>query len=165
MSTHLSIHLPDEAATARLGAALAACIAPGMRIYLSGQLGSGKTTLVRGLIRALGYREKVKSPTYALVEVYSFSGLNLHHFDFYRFENPQEWSDAGMAEYFDDSNACVVEWPEKAGALLPPPDLELSLALDGNGRALDVRAHGAAGERCLVKLREFPSSIPANPPC
>ena len=103
-------------------------------IYLSGELGSGKTTLVRGLLRALGYEGRVKSPTYTLVELYSVSRLNLYHFDFYRFKNRAEWLSSGFRDYFNPESVCVVEWPERAGDLLPPADLGIRLEISGLGR-------------------------------
>ena len=115
--------MPDEAATARLGAKLAGALAPGLRIYLRGDLGAGKTTLARALLRALGFRGRVKSPSYALVELYSISSLDLYHFDFFRFGDPKEWSDAGFREYFHGDAVCLVEWPEKGGDVRPRPDL------------------------------------------
>jgi tRNA threonylcarbamoyladenosine biosynthesis protein TsaE len=146
--------LPDEAATRRFGARLARGLAPGFRLYLRGPLGSGKTTLVRGLLGGLGWRGRVKSPTYALVEVYVVSRLQLYHFDFYRFIDQREWNDSGFRDYFDGAAICVVEWPEKAGDALPPPDIEVTLARDGAGRALRARAFSATGERCLRTFRD-----------
>jgi tRNA threonylcarbamoyladenosine biosynthesis protein TsaE len=152
--THWATHLPDEAATLRLGGLLAACIAPGMRIYLRGELGSGKTTLVRALLRGLGVEGVVKSPSYALVELYVVSRLHLYHFDFYRFMNPSELGDAGVVDYFcDDDGICMVEWPERAGETLPRPDLDFTLAYAGTGREVSVKAHTSAGKRCLAKCR------------
>jgi tRNA threonylcarbamoyladenosine biosynthesis protein TsaE len=144
--------LPDEPATLSLGAALAECIAPGLRLYLGGDLGAGKTTLVRGLLRALGYRGKVKSPTFTLVEPYAISSLDLYHFDFYRFDDPAEWEQAGFREYFHPRSVCVVEWPEKAGELLPPPDLDIRLAFQGSGRIARFAAPTPTGERCIERL-------------
>jgi len=146
-------YLPVEGATASLGAKLAAGIGPGMRIYLRGDLGSGKTTLIRGLLRGLGVQDRVKSPTYALVELYVASRLNLYHFDFYRFLDAREFEDAGLAEYFRGEGVCLVEWPERAGDALPRPDLELSLAYAGAGREISVKAYSAVGERCLAKIQ------------
>ncbi len=137
----LTIHLADENATIKLAQALARTLAPGFLLYLSGELGSGKTTLVRGLLRALGYTGRVKSPTYALVELYTVSKLNLYHFDFYRFRDPKEWDEAGFREHFDGSTVCVVEWPEKVRGLLPPPDLEIHLDSQGSGRVARLSAH------------------------
>ncbi|MBI2320149.1 MAG: tRNA (adenosine(37)-N6)-threonylcarbamoyltransferase complex ATPase subunit type 1 TsaE [Betaproteobacteria bacterium] len=148
----LRVHLQDEAATERAGRLLAPGIAPGMRVYLSGELGSGKTTLVRALLRALGVRERVKSPSYALVELYVVSSLHLYHFDFYRFRDPREWADAGFDEYFDGSGVCLVEWPERAAGRLPQPDLEILLSLADTGRDAQFTAHSEAGARCLKSV-------------
>ena len=131
--TH-DLNLPDAAATEALGAALAAGVAPGRVLHLRGDLGAGKTTVVRGVLRALGHEGKVKSPTYTLVEPYALSRLHLYHFDLYRLKNENEWRDAGFQEYFNADSACAVEWPERAGALLPPPDLEVKLEFAGDGR-------------------------------
>src|SRR3970282_3016642 len=116
----LDINLPDAAATEALGAALAAGVAPGRWLHLRGDLGAGKTTLVRGLLRALGYAGRVKSPTYTLVEPYSLSSLHFYHFDFYRFKDRSEWLSSGFREYFNPQALCVVEWPEKARELPDP---------------------------------------------
>ena len=126
----VTMALADEKATMALGAALAADIErlPGTVIYLSGELGAGKTTLTRGLLRALGFAGRVKSPTYTLVELYVISKLNLYHFDFYRFSDPEEWQEAGFRDLFNPTNCCLVEWPEKAGELLPQTDLQITLS-------------------------------------
>jgi tRNA threonylcarbamoyladenosine biosynthesis protein TsaE len=139
-----SVRLPDEAATLRLGAALAEGIGPGRVLHLSGELGTGKTTLVRGLLRELGHTGRVKSPTYTLVELYVVSRLNLYHFDFYRFKDRSEWRDSGFREYFNPQSACVVEWPERAE--LAPPDLSVRLAIEDGGRRAWLAAASPAGE-------------------
>jgi len=144
------LSLPDDAATRRLGAALAAGVAPGRVIFLSGDLGSGKTTLVQGLVRALGFTGRVKSPTYSLVELYKLSSLNLYHFDFYRFEDRSEWLESGFREYFGPDSACVVEWPERVAGLLAPPDLEVRLDFSGRGRQARLTAQTAAGRDWLA---------------
>src|SRR5258705_401764 len=148
-------HLEDALATTQLGSRLAGCVEQGMRLYFRGELGSGKSTLIRGLLRGLGVQTRVKSPTYALVELYVISRLNLYHFDFYRFLDAREFEDAGLADYFQGDGVCLVEWPERAGDALPPPDLELSLAYLGTGREISVKAHTAAGERCLAKSQDI----------
>lgn len=148
--------LPDEAATLALGGALAPLLAPGMVIFLEGDLGTGKTTLVRGLLRALGFTGKVKSPTFTLVEVYVISRLNLYHFDFYRFEQPEEYLDAGLDEYFTDAGICLVEWPDKAGAYLPPADLHLRLSVVADGRKAELLAGSAKGQQCLTRWCSAP---------
>jgi tRNA threonylcarbamoyladenosine biosynthesis protein TsaE len=152
--SHWSAQLSHPEATARLGSRLAGCIRPGMRLYFRGELGSGKSTLIRGLLRGLGVRTRVKSPTYTLVEVYVVSSLNLYHFDFYRFLDAREFADAGFADYFAGDGVCLVEWPERAGGLLPPPDLDVALAYSGAGREVRARAHSAMGEQCLAMCRD-----------
>lgn len=124
-----------------------------MRIYFRGELGSGKSTLIRGLLRSLGVTARVKSPTYTLVELYVLSRLNLYHFDFYRFLEAREFTDAGLADYFQGDGVCLVEWPERAGDALPEPDLEFTLAYSGTGRAVTAHAQSPAGERCLALCR------------
>src|ERR671915_1029048 len=141
----LDLKLPDAAATLRLGEALAAGIAPGRVLFISGDLGAGKTTLVRGLLRGLGYAGRAKSPTYAVVEPYSFSSLDLYHFDFFRFKDRSEWLNSGFREHFNPDSLCVVEWPEKAGDLLSPPDLQIRLDFDGPARAAILQARSPAG--------------------
>jgi tRNA threonylcarbamoyladenosine biosynthesis protein TsaE len=151
MSIHIS--LPDAEATAALGGALAAGVAPGRVLYLRGDLGAGKTTLVRGLLRALGYAGRVKSPTYTLVEPYSFSSLHFYHFDFYRFKDRSEWLNSGFRDYFNPQAFCVVEWPEKAGDLLAPADVEVRLQIAGERREASVEAQSDAGRSWLSALR------------
>ena len=124
-----------------------------MRIYFRGELGSGKSTLIRGLLRGLGVQARVKSPTYTLVELYVLSRLNLYHFDFYRFLDAREFQDAGLADYFQGDGVCLVEWPERAGDALPGPDLEITLVYAGTGRTVTAQAYGPAGERCLTTCR------------
>lgn len=150
--------LPDEAATLAFGAELARALVPGLTIYLVGDLGAGKTTLTRGVLRGLGYTGKVKSPTYTLLELYTVSSLYLYHFDFYRFADPQEWVDAGFREYFNADSVCIVEWPEKAGEFLPAPDLRISLEAQQSGRSLHVHAETEAGKQCLARLNSAASS-------
>ncbi|NDV13338.1 tRNA (adenosine(37)-N6)-threonylcarbamoyltransferase complex ATPase subunit type 1 TsaE [Crenobacter caeni] len=144
--------LADEAATLALGGALAGSLTPGMVVYLDGDLGAGKTTLTRGLLRALGHTGRVKSPTYALVESYAFDGLDVHHFDLYRFNDPQEWDDSGLAELFGEHSLCLVEWPDKAQGLLPPADLTVALEVDGGQRRYRLTAHDDTGRQCLTRL-------------
>jgi tRNA threonylcarbamoyladenosine biosynthesis protein TsaE len=152
MAKEFSVRLPGEADTVRLGAALATGVAPGRTLFLRGELGSGKTTLVRGLLRALGYVGRVKSPTYALVELYAISSLHLYHFDFYRFKDRTEWLNSGFRDYFNPDSVCIVEWPERAGDLLAPPDLELTLEFRGAAREARLIARSASGEDWLAAL-------------
>lgn len=147
--------LADEAATLKLGAALAEVLRGGPTrpiIYLCGDLGAGKTTLVRGLLRALGHAGKVKSPTYTLVELYAVSGLDLYHFDFYRFSDPQEYLDGGLDEYFRGRGICLVEWPDKAFPYLAAADLQIDLTLIGEARHAALQARSEWGRACLNTL-------------
>jgi len=145
----LKIILPDENATLALGAAIARGIEPGLVVFLHGDLGAGKTTLVRGVLRGLGFEGRVKSPTYALVELYEVSRLDFHHFDFYRFQDPREWNEAGFRDTFDGRRVSFVEWPEKAHGLLPTADVEISLAIQDVGRVATLKANTPKGQRCL----------------
>jgi tRNA threonylcarbamoyladenosine biosynthesis protein TsaE len=157
MVATLALDLPDEAATLALGARIAQALAPGLVIDLVGDLGAGKTTLARGLIRALGHAGKVKSPTYTLVELYSLSRLDLYHFDFYRFKDPREWEEAGFREHFNERTVCLVEWPEKAQGLTPGPDVRVTLVPKGSGRHATVDGITDRGQRCIARLREVRS--------
>jgi len=148
----ISLGLADEAATLELGTRLAGVLSPGLVIWLRGDLGAGKTTLTRGLLRGLGFHGKVKSPTYTLVESYVISGLYLYHFDLYRFVDPEEWDAAGFREYFNRDSVSLVEWPEKAAELLPIPDLEIRLAIHGAGREATLSAFTESGKQCLDRL-------------
>ena len=152
----LFLDLPDEAATLALGAGLGRALAPGLTIWLRGDLGAGKTTLTRGLLRELGFSGRVKSPTYTLVELYEFTRFNLYHFDLYRFADPDEWEGAGFREYFNPASVCLVEWPDKAGGLLPVPDVAVELEFfdDGSmdGRSVRIEGFTEAGEACVARL-------------
>jgi tRNA threonylcarbamoyladenosine biosynthesis protein TsaE len=150
----LDKYLSDEAATLALGARLGAALDPGLYLALSGDLGAGKTTFARGILRGLGFEGRVKSPTYTLVEVYKLSRLDLYHFDLYRFEDPQELWDAGFRDDFGIGNVCLVEWPERAQGLLPPPDIEISLSAEGEGRRIRIGAKTERGAICLNRLQQ-----------
>ena len=146
--------LPDEQATLALGAAVASALEPGLIIYLRGELGAGKTTLARGLLRSLGHAGAVKSPTYTLVEVYEVSRLHLHHFDFYRFQDPREWIDAGFRDSFNGRTVSLIEWPERAAGQLPPADLQVDLELLATGRSAELTSNTPAGRKCLASIEE-----------
>jgi tRNA threonylcarbamoyladenosine biosynthesis protein TsaE len=153
MLAPLNLHLRDENATRGLGRELAKLIGAGMSVHLSGELGSGKTTLARGLIQALGFPGPVKSPTYTLVEAYEDSRVTLFHFDLFRFVDPAAWEEAGFRECFDEFSIRLIEWPEKAAGLLPPPDLRITLAIPRlGGRSATIEAATEAGRACLAEL-------------
>lgn len=159
---HLKTHLPDETATAALGAALARALAPGLSIHLHGDLGAGKTALTRALLHAAGHKGNVKSPTYTLSEPYRVmlggEPVNVIHFDLYRMSSPEEFLDAGFREEFDGHNICIVEWPEKADPVLPPPDLNVFLSVAGEGREVELQALSQLGLLCLDRLTLPPST-------
>ena len=146
--------LPDEAATLRLGGLLAPLLMPGTVVFLEGDLGAGKTSLARSVIRAMGHVGPVKSPTYSLVEVYVVSSLYLYHFDFYRFEAHEEFLDAGFSEYFNEHAICLVEWPDRAERCLPSPDLRCQLHHANFGRLLEAVANSPKGATCLKALTQ-----------
>ncbi len=146
METNRTEFLEDESATAEFGGRLARAIVAGVKIELQGDLGVGKSSLVRALLRAKGYGGSVKSPTYSLVESYVIEGVFFHHFDFYRFVSEEEFMEAGLDEYFSGSAVCLVEWPEKAGQYLPRADLRITLSYQGEGRMLQVDALSSLGE-------------------
>ncbi len=156
----LTTHLPDESATAALGAAFARAIAPGLVIHLHGDLGAGKTALTRALLHAAGHVGPVRSPTYTLSEPYQVvldgAAVNVIHFDLYRMSSPEEFLDAGFREDFNGRNICIVEWPEKADPVLPPPDVNVFLNVAGQGRDVELQALSPLGLLCLDRL-EFPS--------
>ena len=150
------MRLQDEAATISLGRELAPLLACGMVVWLDGELGAGKTTLVRALLRGLGHVGPVKSPTYTLVEVYVVSSIYWYHFDFYRFSEPGEFEDAGLGEYFREDSVCLVEWPEKAAGYVPQADLVFAFGFapdqPESARILELRARSAGGRKCLSTL-------------
>jgi tRNA threonylcarbamoyladenosine biosynthesis protein TsaE len=153
MVAPVQVHLPDERATHDLGAQVATVLRPGMSVHLSGDLGTGKTTLARGLIQALGFAGRVKSPSYTLVEPYEDSRLSLYHFDLFRFHDPQEWRDAGFRECFNERSICLVEWPERAAELLPPADLRIVLTAPASGgRHAAIDAGTERGRQCVIAL-------------
>ena len=153
-------YLPDEDATNALGAALARALAPGLVIYLHGDLGAGKTALTRALLRALGHRGTVKSPTYTLSEPYSVlldgAPVSVIHYDLYRMSSPEEFLDAGFREDFDGKNICIVEWPEKGEPVLPAPDVRVQLSVAGQGRDVELQALSHLGLKCLDRLAYTP---------
>ncbi|MBN8429867.1 tRNA (adenosine(37)-N6)-threonylcarbamoyltransferase complex ATPase subunit type 1 TsaE [Microbulbifer salipaludis] len=160
-----TLYLADEAATVAAGESLGkACAASGLSaglvIFLGGQLGAGKTTFSRGVLRALGHRGAVKSPTYTLVEPYEFAPgsegeRRVYHFDLYRLGDAEELEYMGVRDYFGPGSLSLVEWSERGAGVLPPPDMELTLQLKGEGRALKLVALSEAGA-AVLKGADFP---------
>lgn len=122
-------------------------------IFLYGQLGAGKTTVARGFLQGLGYKGRVKSPTYTLVESYEFSTGTVFHFDLYRLHTPEELESIGIQDYFIPRATCLVEWPEHGKGLLPLPDLSCYISLHDNSREIKLTAHTAYGKTILQRLQ------------
>jgi tRNA threonylcarbamoyladenosine biosynthesis protein TsaE len=144
--------LENEAAQLDLGARLARALPGSLCVYLRGPLGAGKTTLVRGVLRALGHTGAVRSPTYTILETYAVARGEVCHLDLYRLGSAEELEDIGARELFDGRHICFVEWPERGAGWLPQADLELDIDTAGSGRRVQARAHSPAGERTLESL-------------
>lgn len=142
----------DEAAMEALGGRLGAACEPGLVVFLQGELGMGKTTFCRGVIRALGHEGAVKSPTYTLVEPYEFSDLQVFHFDLYRLGDPEELEFMGIRDYFGDFSVCLVEWPERGLGALPRADLVINIEWASSGRRLTYSASTERGRRTLARM-------------
>lgn len=160
MSHDFTLHLADEAATVQFAARIAKLIVPNLTICLQGDLGAGKTTLVRGILQVLGYVGKVKSPTYTILETYDINienglKLTINHFDLYRFNDEEEWEAAGFRDAFNAQSVSFIEWPEKAQSCLPQADLILMLAISQTaGRQLTINAISPKGEQLITALRK-----------
>lgn len=130
----------NEDATEGLGRACAGLLTPGRRVYVSGGLGAGKTTLIRGMLRGLGHRGSVTSPTYTLVEPYSLSGLTVYHLDLYRIDDPGELEFIGFRDMLGERSVCLIEWPERAADRLPAADMTIAIEFSGHGRMLSFES-------------------------
>lgn len=149
--------LHDISATDELGAALAAVLEPVARrapvlVTITGPLGAGKTTLVRAIIRALGFEGVVVSPTYTLHEPYEVAGLEIHHLDLYRLQDAEELEFIGARDIVDRAGLCLVEWPERGTGVLPDPDIEVRIDPAGDHRRVVVAARSNQGEDLVAAL-------------
>lgn len=164
--THSTCHLADEDATVAMGQLLALVTSDGAKdpakrrclggqLFLRGDLGAGKTTLARGLLRGFGHVGAVKSPTYTLVEPYEETRYSIYHFDLYRINTLEEVEFLGISEYFEERNLCVVEWAEKGRGFLPAPDLEITLENEGSGRRIGWQPHSPKGQAMAARLDEL----------
>lgn len=153
MTKTITQALPDEAATIKLGQALAQCDLAGAYIALQGPLGAGKTTLVRALLQALGVQGPVKSPTYALLESYDEVKPKVHHLDLYRMCSPEALHDVGIEACFSESALILIEWPENGQGVLPDPTLSCTLSWQDQGRVATFSAQSASGLLLLEALQ------------
>jgi tRNA threonylcarbamoyladenosine biosynthesis protein TsaE len=157
--------VPDEAAQLRWGATLGRVLCDegglartrGGLVFLEGELGAGKTTLVRGLLRGLGHQGPVRSPTYTLVETYERPEMRIHHLDLYRLADPEELEYLGIRDLLDGGSLVLVEWPERGAGVLPIPDLVLRITCEGTGRRIawlpSSGWRGALGSRLPQRLQ------------
>ncbi len=166
-SVPVSLRLPDEDSTVGLAASFSPLlcgrypdIEPGGRIHLRGDLGAGKTSFVRAFLRAAGVQGRIKSPSYALLESYNLSSLHFYHLDFYRFSDAREWLDAGFRDILQENAIVLIEWPEQAGSLLPPPDLDIRIEHEDEGRSAVLTAHSDKGSLWLTTLFPPPPAPP-----
>ncbi|WP_133179559.1 tRNA (adenosine(37)-N6)-threonylcarbamoyltransferase complex ATPase subunit type 1 TsaE [Shewanella decolorationis] len=151
--TELTFQLNNEDETIAVGQKLARHIQAPLTLYLTGDLGAGKTTLSRGLIQGLGHKGAVKSPTYTLVEPYELDGVEVYHFDLYRLNDPEELEFMGIRDYFTDRSLCIVEWPDKGHGLLPDADIHLHLNYVNQGREIQIRALTESGKKLLAAIK------------
>ncbi len=147
----ITLTLADENATLDCARQVASILQPGLVIYLEGDLGAGKTTLVRGILNTLGHQGRVKSPTYTLLEPYTINDTELRHFDLYRMQTPAEWEGAGFDDEFDGKNILLIEWPEQGIGYIPHADLEIRFDILAHGREVKINANSYAGKECLVR--------------
>ncbi len=149
------LFLETEAGTECLGgelARLAKLSDQSLTVFLEGDLGMGKTTLSRGVMRGLGHKGAVKSPTYTLVEPYEDLVPPVYHFDLYRLGDPEELEYMGIRDYFSGTNFCLIEWPERGQGVLPEPDIEICLERKGKGRAVILKARSEFGATLLSQI-------------
>lgn len=151
----MNLYLPDEAATLAFAARLAENLKSIRLITLTGDLGAGKTALVRGMLQSLGHKGKVKSPTFTLVEPYTIQGRQVYHFDLYRLADPEELEYLGFSDYFAGNSLCLIEWPERGRGWLPTADLEITLLHRESGRDIKIEARTAAGNEVLQVLAGY----------
>jgi tRNA threonylcarbamoyladenosine biosynthesis protein TsaE len=146
------IDLLTEHASEELAGRLAASLVPPLVLTFSGEIGVGKTTIIRAMLRSLGVRSSIKSPTFSLVESYKAHQLNLHHFDLYRIHDETELDDIGFRDYFSKDAVCCIEWPERWADYLAWTDIEISLYANGAGRTMNIKALSPSGAAVLSRF-------------
>ncbi|MFJ2540046.1 tRNA (adenosine(37)-N6)-threonylcarbamoyltransferase complex ATPase subunit type 1 TsaE [Pseudomonas sp. NPDC087614] len=150
--SEVTLYLADEQAMSDFGARIARVTQGHGLIFLEGNLGMGKTTLSRGIIRGLGHVGAVKSPTFTLVEPYEMGEIRAFHFDLYRLVDPEELEFLGIRDYFEDNALCLIEWPDKGAGFLPKPDLTITISPQDSGRSLKISSQGSRGEAWCAAL-------------
>ncbi|TBU87266.1 tRNA (adenosine(37)-N6)-threonylcarbamoyltransferase complex ATPase subunit type 1 TsaE [Phytopseudomonas dryadis] len=150
--SELELFAADEEAMLALGARIAQISEARGVIYLQGDLGAGKTTLSRGIIRGLGHVGAVKSPTFTLVEPYQIGSFRAFHFDLYRLVDPEELEFLGIRDYFEGDALCLVEWPQRGAGVLPKADLDITITPRERGRSLLFRSNSAKGDNWCAAL-------------
>ena len=152
------VAVPDEEALVGLGRRFGAALSAPLVIFLNGELGAGKTTLARGVLRAFGHEGAVKSPTYTLVEPYALDEQSFYHFDLYRLGDPEELEFMGIRDYFSEGSIALVEWPERGRGALPNPDVSVVITVTDNGRDVAFEAITPRGVECLGRLETTPET-------
>ena len=150
--SEVTLYLADEQAMSDFGARIARITQGHGLIFLEGNLGMGKTTLSRGIIRGLGHVGAVKSPPFTLVEPYEIGDVRAFHFDLYRLVDPEELEFLGIRDYFEDDALCLIEWPDKGAGFLPKPDLTITISPQDSGRSLTILSQGSRGEAWCAAL-------------
>ncbi|WP_223461550.1 MULTISPECIES: tRNA (adenosine(37)-N6)-threonylcarbamoyltransferase complex ATPase subunit type 1 TsaE [unclassified Pseudomonas] len=150
--SEVTLYLADEQAMSDFGARVARITQGHGLIFLEGNLGMGKTTLSRGIIRGFGHVGAVKSPTFTLVEPYEIGDIRAFHFDLYRLVDPEELEFLGIRDYFEDDALCLIEWPDKGAGFLPKPDLTITISPQDSGRSLKILSQGSRGEAWCAAL-------------
>ncbi|MCU1750719.1 tRNA (adenosine(37)-N6)-threonylcarbamoyltransferase complex ATPase subunit type 1 TsaE [Pseudomonas sp. 6D_7.1_Bac1] len=154
--SEVTLYLANEDAMVVLGNRIAQVTQGHGIIFLDGDLGAGKTTLSRGIIRGLGHVGAVKSPTFTLVEPYEVGDIRAFHFDLYRLVDPEELEFLGIRDYLEDDALCLIEWPQKGAGFLPKPDLTITISPHDSGRSLNLSPQGLRGESwCAALALEF----------
>ncbi|MBY0379383.1 MAG: tRNA (adenosine(37)-N6)-threonylcarbamoyltransferase complex ATPase subunit type 1 TsaE [Burkholderiales bacterium] len=149
----MKISLNTLQETQAIAQKIASCLVAGVAITFNGELGVGKTTLIRYILKDLGLEGNIKSPTYTLVEPYHIKGIDINHFDLYRFNDKYEWLESGFDEYFTQNSICLIEWPSKANGLIPVVDWSINITFHEENRIIEIIPITTKGKECLLKVK------------
>ncbi len=144
---------PDESSMNKLAARFSSCLTAPLLVTFQGEIGAGKTTFIRAMLRAMGITGPIKSPTFSLVESYTYNHLLIHHFDLYRIQDEVELEYLGFRDFFSSNAICCIEWPERTSFCLSLADIACSFSMEGLGRRLNFNALTAAGENVLASMK------------